>query len=520
MTRARRFAQAQPLPLSMRRGTPTKVVLAKFGRIFRCRPDSLPLEERSQLYSLSEPCERFDYFLSHSWRASGIEKYIALALYLRGYAAFAMGAVVSTIVCVLQGSLNFPFGHVGQLGTRWGDDDSKGRVSVAELLSLLSFVWIGLLLGVPLPRRQRRQHCFLDCTSIAQADEVLKLKGVSRLSSYVCSSDRLIILWDKTYFSRLWCVYELAAITHFKPNAPIELLSIDQAMFTLAMQQVVGAFVIVILVLRVNEVQRAGAAISLLSYFGSLAFWGPALGYCLLSYFGTRFRLEQEELLQQLQCFNVREAGCSTERDRETILRSIGAHMFDSLDEFNEFVRTTLRSRVARRFHSQRARLPYGSTLLAISPTLGLLLMFYNYFKDNSVWPPEGPPLPFKAAWILTLLFWWLMVYPLILALVMHLAPPRHTWRGHLAVGVLMAPFVTCTVNLLGILPMKIARGELPCDHFSHAGELCRMLVPETVLPVVLGLHTPVALAAWWFYAPQSANKTIGKGRGVKEHGG
>lgn len=51
---------------------------------------------------------------------------------------------------------------------------------------------------------------FLDKLCIDQGNPESKLWGISHLNVFLASSQRLVILWDRSYFTRAWCVFEVA----------------------------------------------------------------------------------------------------------------------------------------------------------------------------------------------------------------------------------------------------------------------------------------------------------------------
>ena len=68
-------------------------------------------------------------------------------------------------------------------------------------------------------------ECFLDVACIPQADPAAKQRGIASLGALLDRSERMLILLDKEYFTRLWCVFELAA---FAKRAGMHRLEIVQ----------------------------------------------------------------------------------------------------------------------------------------------------------------------------------------------------------------------------------------------------------------------------------------------------
>merc|ERR1719356_1182884 len=52
---------------------------------------------------------------------------------------------------------------------------------------------------------------FLDQVCINQVDEEKMKKGIYSLAGFLKHSQSMLVLWSPEYFSRLWCVFELAA---------------------------------------------------------------------------------------------------------------------------------------------------------------------------------------------------------------------------------------------------------------------------------------------------------------------
>ena len=46
---------------------------------------------------------------------------------------------------------------------------------------------------------------------ISQDDEAMKRNGTLSLGWFLRNSTNMVVLWDESYFTRLWCVFEMAA---------------------------------------------------------------------------------------------------------------------------------------------------------------------------------------------------------------------------------------------------------------------------------------------------------------------
>ena len=58
--------------------------------------------------------------------------------------------------------------------------------------------------------------------SINQAEEEKEV-GIYAIGGFLAVSEELMILWDRPYFSRLWCIFELAAFRKCNPQGKITL---------------------------------------------------------------------------------------------------------------------------------------------------------------------------------------------------------------------------------------------------------------------------------------------------------
>ena len=54
-----------------------------------------------------------------------------------------------------------------------------------------------------------RRSLFLDIACICQNDAVRKARGIESLGALLDRSETMIVLMDETYFTRLWCAFEI-----------------------------------------------------------------------------------------------------------------------------------------------------------------------------------------------------------------------------------------------------------------------------------------------------------------------
>eukprot|EP00929_Paragymnodinium_shiwhaense_P052402 TRINITY_DN26251_c0_g1_i5.p1 TRINITY_DN26251_c0_g1~~TRINITY_DN26251_c0_g1_i5.p1 ORF type:complete len:453 (+),score=38.87 TRINITY_DN26251_c0_g1_i5:449-1807(+) len=80
------------------------------------------------------------------------------------------------------------------------------------------------------------RHAFLDKLCIHQTDIIKKEKGIKGLAGFLRVSDRLVILWSPSYFTRLWCAYELVAWYHMHgaTGRAVHFLPVSAAEFCLS----------------------------------------------------------------------------------------------------------------------------------------------------------------------------------------------------------------------------------------------------------------------------------------------
>ena len=198
-------------------------------------------------FNLSEPVEEIDIFLSHSWRDSGLLKYLALCLHFNVGMAMAAALLsgLATYFLLLDGKITLlpftPFMNVfndfneamAAAGFHptydkkvwpWMDPTYKPIYAPSCQLVATSVFVIVLLLGHHL---RAPVTMFLDKVCIHQSDPAKKAAGIQAIDQFLVRSKKMLICYNDDYFERLWCCFELAA--RASSGSQIEMLPLWRA---------------------------------------------------------------------------------------------------------------------------------------------------------------------------------------------------------------------------------------------------------------------------------------------------
>ena len=209
----------------------------------------------------------------------------------------------------------------------------------------------GLIFGaftalVALMSYRPRGHIFLDRICIHQTDLERKRLGILSLGGFLRHSEEMLVLWDATYPSRLWTVFELAAF--LKSHETSEILFRPTVLGPSALVIAVG-----LLLLNFNAVVSLESDSLRESLRGTFLFglvtW--ALGFSFLHWLRCHFRAF-ESSLRGLDSFTLEQtqAACCVlqHRDRQgqqmicdrQIIESCIASWFGSTEHFEMSVRS------------------------------------------------------------------------------------------------------------------------------------------------------------------------------------
>ncbi|CAE7379296.1 unnamed protein product, partial [Symbiodinium microadriaticum] len=150
------------------------------------------------MHALSQKTAHFHEFWSHSWRTKKWLKYLNILFLNNSLPA----SVVGTVCALLAFFLSF----TGLLPVWAGEETGYIWCTPAGIF--------GYYMALVLWRSQKL--AFLDVACIHQTDSSLKAEALVSMGAFLKKSQSLLVLWDVSYVSRLWCVFEMAAFLHSK----------------------------------------------------------------------------------------------------------------------------------------------------------------------------------------------------------------------------------------------------------------------------------------------------------------
>ncbi|CAK9016212.1 unnamed protein product [Durusdinium trenchii] len=467
------FAEVRQSGL-FRSSTPRQL-LSRFGNIFQDTLEAFltagginarfPTIEQvklasESLFNASAEADLVEIFIGHSWSAGRWAKFLALCMYFNlGMAVKCAFGTWLLMVTVLLG---------------WGGITSLGGSCLAlPCLVYLPMIMFFLVFLFGHQIMGDTPSVWVDKLCIHQTDPDLKAEQIASLAVFVARSQRMLILWDDTYFERLWCNLELATRARYGGAEKVEVLPLWLAPWLLT------SILLDLLSVTIFEVMEhvfpnwsaawiekttdfAEAIFGERQYFVAVfCIWMMScivyLPTSIPCFFSFRMKLRNHQLmLDQMADFDVKNAKCTLPADREPIeeqvrelfkdrddlddqeamatndvdagevrlQRFIGVNSSsDPLQSFNAYVRGTLRDFVVAQIGDELF-VPWRTCLIAFLP-----MIFYS--SVNVLGCDNGPcETSFKlqgfssvsqymvangAAWMLCLSLAFPLTYPILL---------------------------------------------------------------------------------------------------------
>jgi len=314
---------------------------------------------------------------------------MALMCFYNGESASIIALVCALLVSVLQqigvipcmGPVEFPTWEldVQQYSVPW--KDTRGCWCMMTYIIIYYIVFFfgsrmrdRVATAYPDWPHNKIKTAFLDKLCIHQTDPIKKQKGINAIGAFLIKSERVTILWDKTYFTRLWCVFEVAVFRRLNPGAIIEFIPI-----TLGNLEFYGHLAICMACMVLNydlvvEPQRPMFFLLTHAYVNSrerdeydiarnavvqeeqytawesFMFWlSMNFWYCMLPmYIFYQWRVHVKSLLDVpriLANFSAQKANCFSETDRKFV-ESVIVALYDSLENFDEHVKGSMASKL------------------------------------------------------------------------------------------------------------------------------------------------------------------------------
>ena len=222
------------------------------------------------------------------------------------------------------------------------------------------------------------RYFFLDKCCIHQTDVAKMHDGIAGLGRLILSSKRLAIFWDRSYFTRLWCVYELAIFlgsgSHTAADVDFAPLFVPKIVLAIFFQAV-------LLYLALDIFSGLGINDMLRSQFPEHDPEATFVVFYMLIHLLTsgvlmqqlvEFQVDRAEMWQQLKRFSVEDAQLTDESDRPIIYADIEKKWADedgknALRNFNVYVRSIVAKEVLTVVGASSS-VPYTSLLLAFLP--------------------------------------------------------------------------------------------------------------------------------------------------------
>ncbi|CAE7781987.1 unnamed protein product [Symbiodinium sp. CCMP2456] len=398
-------------------------MLRRFGRAFRGNAEGL--------HEVSFAAEKIDEFWSHSWQTSAWMKVATLWFVNNGYAAAVIGmicAVVACLLCLLE-------------------------VLPLQLAAGVRYPWCALFgtLGYcpTLLFWRRRSKVFVDVVCIDQADEEFKALALVSIPAILQRSEAMLVVWDATWASRLWCVFELAAFLHSRgPNQKVKLL-IRPIILGPCLLAVAAGLLVATLAFSIHFTDDHAE-----NWQSTLGIVLIVASFCLVisTHLLRVFCRSIDSLQKQLENFRVENTRCTC-CDCNHIQRGTGQPMmcdrkvlseviiswFGSIEKFEEEVRGRVRTTLLRQIFN--VRFVYFQLCAVASCVLW-------YYMDRAVWDVAYGHFGVTEGLLAGLrsLVWWLALEPTVFILGVGLCWLfRHRCSKYLALDVYV------TANLMSL---------------------------------------------------------------------
>lgn len=460
----------------------------------------------------AQSVEEIDDFLSHDWATWGKLKYITLCYTYNGTAAWIAAIFVAGIFGTLEifmRPLRVMTSYRNIVAGKEYEIDSAGYFGLMSgniTFLIILFSWQGIKRFF----RRKSTMVFMDKMCIHQTDPELKSKGILGLAGFLKISDRLVILWSPRYFSRLWCVYEIASwMSQGKPLQNIEINPVAEGSFMFCIHLGITTLACMMVIAARFEDN---------TFYLSMA-TAAVIAACVPLHVMRRNVRDLSKMPKQIKEFSFHKAECfccscnhiipgtdiHIDCDREVIKTKLnvwfskGSKNRSPIDLFDSYVKKQLGKHILKRVGGAKVRY-----LSAVTCCVSGMLFFSD--RLHMLWLLSGWPAWRLFMYYCTLAF---AVFPSILRFVLETALLFNS-----AVGVLENPFLDVLVTLLACVPATVPTLGLMGVHYvslKYETWWQQLLVTVGCVAVTLFLYREDPIA--WY---QNLRTSKGAG-GIKE---
>ena len=215
---------------------PMRAALLRFGlmtSVWTVTPSFFGAVAKGTQYEWSHDAQQCGYFVSHAWKDDGKRKVEMLREFL--FTQAFVGRAVVTLLAIALFFVPLGFAIESQLAAwPWWLLPCVPLALLAALLVWLGASLLGLVAPNLVPWALSVETIWIDKLCINQESNETKAAGVAGFSRFLGQCDRMVAFISRDYFTRLWCVYELATFTRMHemheddaPSDKLLLLSLD-----------------------------------------------------------------------------------------------------------------------------------------------------------------------------------------------------------------------------------------------------------------------------------------------------
>lgn len=235
-----------------------------------------------------------DFFISHSWSCPGILKVLALCHELNlnlAVSSSILACLVSSFIIALE-----------IRGSHVSADSQNFMFTWMKLFPVAVFL-ATYLFG----HFFTKKTFWFDQISVSQGNLLLKSQTIQQIPSFIARSSRMLVLWDDSFFSRLWCNFELAVQCKVAPHDSIQIVPTWTPVWTLVL---IGSQVFVC-----SFAARTPAMLTA-EIDVAVDVYANALFAFIFSCFCFEKLKRHKSMLDKMASFDIRNAKCSLETDR------------------------------------------------------------------------------------------------------------------------------------------------------------------------------------------------------------